>query len=152
MYARQPAASGSGLQAVTDLTDELFECLAKPRGLRCDLVQSMTGTRLFSSTERNTAEQYVSVLRELPADDQALVVGRKSHKKNIERFVWEFLANRTHSGDPHDVPNDDGEMVGCDNSVNTCPEREVRLLPVLMAVHPGVCCGNQTTLGSHEVA
>lgn len=137
------------LQAASDLTDELFECLAKPHGLRCHLVQSMTGTHLFSSAERNTAEQYVGVLRELPADDQSR---GPTHKKNIERFVWEFLANRTYSGDPHDVPNSDGEMVGCDNNVNTCPDNEVRLPVFRLGEHPGVGRFTDTTVGTQQVA
>lgn len=112
------------VQRVTELTDELFECLAKPHGLRCELVQSMTGTHTFSSAERNTAEQYVGVLRERPVDDQSRGA---THKKNIERFVWEFLANRTYTGTPHDVPDKDGAPVGCDENINTCPEQEVRL-------------------------
>lgn len=104
------------------MTNDLFECIAKPRGLRCDLVQEMTGTHSFSSADRDTAEQYVGVLRELPFDDQSR---NATFKKNVERFVWEFLANRTFTGVPHDVPDKDGVLVGCDNNVNRCPDHEV---------------------------
>lgn len=110
------------MQEVTDLTDELFDCLANPGGLQCGLVQSMTGTHTFSSADRSTAEQYIGVLRELPSDDQSRA---PAYKKNIERFVWEFLANRTYEGTPHDVIDRDGQEVGCDNNVNTCSEQEV---------------------------
>eukprot|EP00892_Ulva_mutabilis_P006877 jgi/Ulvmu1/4561/UM002_0289.1 len=112
------------IKAVTDMTDELFECLSKPGGLRCGLVRAMTGSHSLTSAEQDTAEQYVGVLRELPPDDQSR---NATYKKNIERFVWEFLANRTYSGAPHDVPDKDGVLVGCDSLINRCPENEVCL-------------------------
>lgn len=123
-------ASGSAdvlqidLQAVEQLTTELLGCLLRPGGLSCALVQHMT------STFQPDAEQYASVLLYPTRNDQD---PDANSKKNVERFVWEFLANRTFTGEPHLVPDAQGEEVGCDPVVNTCPAGEV-----CMHLHPGL--------------
>lgn len=98
------------------LADDLHACLIATGGLACDLVQSVT------STTAATAERQPSVLNGLLADPQTY-----SHvlKNNVERFVWEFLTNRTYVGEPRLLKNDAGQDVGCDTLTYRCPDGEV---------------------------
>jgi len=83
-----------------------MDCLLLEGGLKCDLVTQMT------SPVGDTAEQYVGALNFVTRDDQEPAAGSK---KDIERFVWEFLANRTALGAPQQAADPaSGEMRGCD--------------------------------------
>jgi hypothetical protein len=102
--------------AAQAMTDELAGCLTVAGGLSCKLVQDMT------SSTGTFAEQRVPVLQELPKDPQRHSIKTKN---NIERFTWEFLANRTFTGEPHDTVDKDGQAIGCDPDTNKCPASEV---------------------------
>jgi hypothetical protein len=68
------------------------------------------------------AEQRVPVLHKLSEDTQEYGT---DNKLNVERFVWEFLANRSFTGEPHSLQGGDGKSVGCSYK-NKCPDSEVR--------------------------
>lgn len=105
------------LQVVDTHAKELFACLGKPNGLDCDLVQGMT------STNTDRAEQFVSTLAARPDDEQ----DGGQNKNNIERFLWEYLANRTHTGEAEQVADGD-KMIGCKHSKQPCADGKVCLL------------------------
>ena len=79
------------VQTTQRLAQDLMDCLLTAEGLNCALVTEMI------STTQDTSEQYIGVLPRLSTDDQSADI---TVKKNVERFAWEFLANRTRVGDP----------------------------------------------------
>ena len=103
------------MQAAEDHAKELFDCLSRPDGLKCDLVQYMT------DPFKDAAEQFVSVLRARPEDEQDR---RSSSKKNIEVFVWEYLVNRTFIGEPQQVADGD-KLVDCRHTKRPCGSGQV---------------------------
>lgn len=108
------------------LAQTLYDCLLRPGGLTCDLVAAMTSVQPVlteSSAPVGTAEMRPQALRALPQDTQTPDVLRTS---NIERFVWEFLANRTFAGEPHELKDGKGEPIGCGIDEHRCPGDEVR--------------------------
>ena len=107
------------LQAVEAHAEELFSCLGRPTGLECDLAQTM-----MSYSIEPVAEQFVSVLQVRSDDEQ----DPTSRKKNVERFVWQYLANRTHTGEPAQVADRDN-MVDCTHTEQPCSDGQVRQLP-----------------------
>jgi hypothetical protein len=107
------------------LAADLRKCLLVADGLNCELFTSMT-----SASGGTTAEYRVPVLMGgLDADAQAPSFVTKN---NIERFVWEFLTNRTFAGEPHGLKDDAGDAVGCDPVKYTCSKGEVRIRSCLV--------------------
>ena len=102
--------------AAQALANELNACLVQTGGLSCELVQSMTSTTV------TTAERQPSVVNSLTADPQEYSIRLKN---NVERFVFEFLTNRTFVGQPHDLKDENGEPVGCDTLQYRCSAGEV---------------------------
>ena len=99
---------------------ELAGCLLVPGGLGCELVAGMT------PAVGDTAEYRVPVLRALSPDAQDLdSAAGVVTKLNVERFAWEFLANRTFTGAPR-LLSVDGEEVGCDTANKCTGDGEVR--------------------------
>lgn len=94
---------------------ELFACLGEPSGLECDLAKAMF------APSKDAAEQFVSVLLSKPDDEQ----DRSRSKKNIEAFVWEYLANRTYTGEAEQVADGD-KMVDCRHTKHPCGDGLVR--------------------------
>lgn len=107
------------LQAVEAHAEELFSCLGRPTGLECDLAQTM-----MSYSIEPVAEQFVSVLQVRSDDEQ----DPTSRKKNVERFVWQYLANRTHTGEPTQVAHKDNKMVDCTYEKQPCGDGQVCVL------------------------
>ena len=73
---------------------------------------------------KDVAEQYVSVLQKRLGDEQ----GPTNGKKNVERFVWQYLANRTHTGEPTQVAHKDNKMVDCTYEKQPCGDGQVCVL------------------------
>jgi hypothetical protein len=115
------------LQVLHEHAQELFDCLSKPNGLECDLVQNMTSPR------GKKAEQFVSVLRGRPEDEQEM-----ESKKGIEMFLWEYLANRTFTGEAQQAA--DGEA--CRHPEHPCKDGQVSRPPTHV-LHAFLLCSDE---------
>jgi hypothetical protein len=96
------------------ITTALVDCLLRV-GFACNLGKHMTPGK------SSKAHQRVPVLHKLSAETQEYDT---DSKQNVERFVWEFLANRSFTGEPHSVQKGDGKGVSC-NQKSKCPDSEV---------------------------
>lgn len=114
------------MQRVEELTSQLSECLLTATGLSCALVQDMTSTYV------SMAQQHVGTLSRLTDNDQDPA---PTVKQDIERFLWEYLADRTHTRTP------EAEAVACNYSSLQCGDGEVRArsvcTPVSLVIHNG---------------
>ena len=106
------------------LAEELSDCLVKPGGVACKLMQDMTHS-LDDPDQPTTAQQ-----RPQPLHAVAYTFGNVSleatsdpdGKVVAERFMWEFLVNRTFSGKPSQEKDDNGDAVGCNPASNSCKQ------------------------------
>jgi hypothetical protein len=119
------------LQRVEQLTSELGNCLLTLGGLNCDLAQAMTSTYV------DMAQQHVGTLSRLTDDDQD---PSPTVKLDIERFLWEYLANRTFTGEPRLVTAPDGKQSGCNFASLKCNDDEVCCSPRLNKDLRACCC------------
>ncbi|CAL8470795.1 g10337 [Coccomyxa elongata] len=93
----------------------LVECLLmREPGLGCQLAD-----RLISPVSRGEPMHYISTLPFLGQDSQDPSLALK---KDVERFLWNFLASRTASGP---VGGSSGKQGGCDFSSRRCAEGAV---------------------------
>ncbi|CAL5224917.1 g7683 [Coccomyxa viridis] len=95
-------------EAVRATVESLMDCLLKS-GLTCGLAGS-----LISPVSRGEPAHYISTLYQLGQDSQdpSLVL-----KKDMERFLWNFLALRTSSGP---AVGADGMLERCDSGDKRC--------------------------------
>ncbi|GAB4818162.1 hypothetical protein N2152v2_005208 [Parachlorella kessleri] len=103
----------------------LIACLLGDLGLRCPLAAA-----LMSPVSGGTVQHYISILRTITEDPQT---ADTASKKDVERFVWNFLAFATAGIDPLD---------GIPPSASRCQPYDASACP-----RGAVCAGYRSMAG-----